>query len=413
MKENKSQMSGSTTNKKRLDYSRAAERRRLEDLVKNYEKQIEVEQEKIKEIDVEISNTESELNEQRKSLGASENACKVSTENMKRKANVLDKRVNQMFAKLNKAVADNREIRKRIDDLRQERVVYDGIYKKLEIELHEAKHEMSHIIEDGRQAHRSREKTINDLETLKKRVEESQKALESESKAYDELKLKSKPITETYVHQEATKIVSTNNQSKQTNNYNRKNRVDIADFQKVLSSKQEKAINHSVSFQQDENSNTLKGDQRESLTVVDSFASSNTYKCTPSSDVKEKEKVKYDDILEQIKKGTGEEDVDVIIETLKNAEEKNFSLYNYIAHELNGEVERIEAQISDVKLDIDKAKQARAKTNRKRNMKIEGENNEFDIKLSEYQSKHDNLLDSFKELKDAVEDIWNVVKGSG
>ena len=109
MKEKKIIMPGSTKNKKRLNYSRAAEIQRLEELAKSYAKQIEVEQEKIKEIDIEISNTESELNKQRKSLGASENACKVSTENMKRKANVLDKRVNQMFAKLNKAVADNRE----------------------------------------------------------------------------------------------------------------------------------------------------------------------------------------------------------------------------------------------------------------------------------------------------------------
>ena len=412
MKEKKIIMPGSTKNKKRLNYSRAAEIQRLEELAKSYAKQIEVEQEKIKDIDIEISNTESELNKQRKSLGASENACKVSTENMKRKTNVLDKRVNQMFTKLNQAVADNREIRKRIDDLRQERVVYDGIYKKLEIELHEAKHEMSHIIEDGRQAHRSREKTLNDLETLKKRVEESQKALESESKAYDELKQKSKSIAETLIHQEDTKIVSINKQSKQTN-CNRKNRVDIASFQKVLSSKREKAENHSVPFQQNESSNALNGDQSKSLTVVDSFVPSHEITSMSSSHVKEEEKMKYDDILEQIKKGTGEDNVDVIIETLTNAEEKNFSLYNYIAHELNGEVERLEGQISDVKLDIDKAKQARAKTSRKRNMKIEGENSEFDAKLSDYQSKHDNLLGTFKELKDAVEDIWNIVKGSG
>ena len=48
---------------------------------------------------------------------------------------IIEKRTNQGIDKLNYIVDGNETLRKGIDELRQERVVYDGIYKKLENEL--------------------------------------------------------------------------------------------------------------------------------------------------------------------------------------------------------------------------------------------------------------------------------------
>ena len=41
--------------------------------------------------------------------------------------------------KFNESLAQNKNLRERIDTLRRERVVFDSIYKKLERELHEKK----------------------------------------------------------------------------------------------------------------------------------------------------------------------------------------------------------------------------------------------------------------------------------
>lgn len=43
------------------------------------------------------------------------------------------------LVKFNEALAHNKQLRETIDNLRRERVVFDGIYKKLERELHEKK----------------------------------------------------------------------------------------------------------------------------------------------------------------------------------------------------------------------------------------------------------------------------------
>lgn len=59
----------------------------------------------------------------------------------------------QALVKFNEALAHNKQLRETIDNLRRERLVFDGIYKKLERELHEKKNKMAEIIEVSNSAY--------------------------------------------------------------------------------------------------------------------------------------------------------------------------------------------------------------------------------------------------------------------
>ena len=48
-------------------------------------------------------------------------------------------------------------------------------------------------------------------------------------------------------------------------------------------------------------------------------------------------------------------DIDELVTTFINAEDQNFALFNYV-NELNGECEKLEEQIGDIKAEIEKYK---------------------------------------------------------
>jgi len=65
----------------------------------------------------------------------------------------------QALVKFNEALAHNKQLRETIDNLRRERLVFDGIYKKLERELFEKKNKMADIIEVSNSAYEVRDVT--------------------------------------------------------------------------------------------------------------------------------------------------------------------------------------------------------------------------------------------------------------
>ena len=128
-----------------------------------YLKKIEIERAKIEMIDECIEKTHRKILEQRKKVGANDplkqnagmimvrvyilplshfsftlpiTSCPNMTMHLppaaKKQIRILENRLNQALVKFNEQVAQNKELRKEIDDMRQERVVFDGIYKKLE-----------------------------------------------------------------------------------------------------------------------------------------------------------------------------------------------------------------------------------------------------------------------------------------
>merc|ERR1712166_1465733 len=84
----------------------------------------------------------------------------------------LENRLEKALIKFNEAIAHNKSLREEIDGLRRERVVFDSIYKKLEKELDQKKKEMANIIEISNSAYESRDQAQQEMQALKKQLEE-------------------------------------------------------------------------------------------------------------------------------------------------------------------------------------------------------------------------------------------------
>ena len=75
---------------------------------------------------------------ERKDMGGN-NAPMEQNQAVGKQIKVLEHRLHRALVKFNEAIAANKDLREEIDNLRRERVVFDGIYKKLQHELSEKK----------------------------------------------------------------------------------------------------------------------------------------------------------------------------------------------------------------------------------------------------------------------------------
>lgn len=67
------------------------------------------------------------------------NAARESAQAIQKQIRVLENRLDKSLQKFNEAVAQNKELRDKIDSLRRERLVFDNIYSKLEREFEHKK----------------------------------------------------------------------------------------------------------------------------------------------------------------------------------------------------------------------------------------------------------------------------------
>ena len=110
-------------------------------------KKIEQERSKIKELDEQIIKDQELILDQKTRLGGI-NAAQVNNQLIQKQIKVLDNRLDKYLTKFNETVAHNRVLRLKVDEYRRERIVFDGIYKKIERDLHEKRKEMAAIVND-------------------------------------------------------------------------------------------------------------------------------------------------------------------------------------------------------------------------------------------------------------------------
>ena len=124
--------------------------------------------------------------EQKRRLGGV-NAATVNSQLIQRQIKVLENRLDKSLLKFNETLAENKILRQKIDDYRRERVIFDGIYKKLERELHEKRREMAVIIEDSKNAYQARDKAAAEMAALQERADKEKAEFEAEFKELGDL----------------------------------------------------------------------------------------------------------------------------------------------------------------------------------------------------------------------------------
>eukprot|EP00891_Asterochloris_glomerata_P006953 jgi/Astpho2/6953/e_gw1.00107.209.1_t len=287
---------------------------------------------------------------QRKAMGGV-NAAQESTIAMQKQMRILENRLEKAYHKYNESQSHNQVLRGKIDNLRRERLVFDDIFKKLEKSLQLQKKEMAGIIHISNGAFDTREKAIAEMAVLKLQSDKEQTMCEAEWKH----------LTQLLDADRQQRVSACFVTAARCHHCRRNPRAYYAGESTIA--KEKAATNSSMNQVQH-----------------------------------------YGEAFAKIQDATGIKDIDKLVERFMEAEDANFSLFNYV-NEVNAEVEKLEDQIGDIKAEIDKyrGEDIQQETQRRKNLQ------EQEQKLAEakeraalYEQKHVNAVKRVDQLKDSI-----------
>jgi len=339
---------------------------RLQDESSRYMKKIEVERAKIAELDKQIIQYQEQILDQKTRLGGV-NAAQVNNKLIQKQIKVLDNRLDKCLLKYNETIAQNKVLRQKIDEYRRERIVFDGIYKKLERDLHEKKKEMTAIINDSKNAFQARDKSQAEMRNLQSQAEKERSDFEVEFKELGDL------IKQQQIMLEQLRL----KQFERTNDDN--------------------VVTTSVN---EERSGELGNAMMSNWGV-----GTKDKNLAPLS----QEKIhSYEEMLLKIQDSTGIYDINEIVNKFLEAEEQNFSLFNYV-NDVNSEIERLEHSISSMRSQIEKYKgqDASSNTQRKKTVRdLEDKLTKTDKKAEEYEARYNLAVRTINQLKNGIQSIF-------
>merc|ERR1719334_1145410 len=271
-----------------------------------YLRKIEIEKKRISELDLQIKKMEESILQQRSDMGGI-NANRETSKTIQKNIRMLENRLDKALVKYNEALGHNKKLRGTIDNLRRERIVFDGIYKKLENDLLEIKNEMARIINEANAAYIARDHAQAEMVRLKAEADAEQKQFENE-------------------WAELTKLIDQDQKMK--------------DF--LISKDRENMNDAVVTSVLEQEQNLRKKLSKGAWQIVKDKAHIHMAQ----------EKVKsYKESFDKISSATGINDIDQLVNTFISAEEQNFKLFNQV-NKLSNEIERIIERIDSTQRDI-------------------------------------------------------------
>lgn len=281
-----------TTQNKGKDADNARQLNTLAKEEKDFQQLITDERSTIKSLDEKILDMERKIVEQRKSMGGTHNST-AKTIAIQKKKTVLENRLDKAITHFNRQLAINRQLRDDIDHLRQERGVFESLYKRLSHELDGSKQEMTEVIHTSTQALEQRDEAQGKIVALKERIDKDRQQHDSELK-------------------DLLRTISHDNK--------------VKGFMGVKASDR-------MEYKVEEAAKKKKGDEK-------------------GMDADHSAIRTYETAFKQIQEVTGQNDINIIVDNFIRTEEENFALFNYV-NELNSEVEGLCEEVCLVQRDID------------------------------------------------------------
>jgi len=340
---------------------------KLQDTGDMYTRKIELEKRRIEELDKQMEIMHKKIWEQRQKMGGV-NASRENNQAIAKQIQILENRLDKALKRYNEALANNKRLRQNIDNLRRERLVFDQIYRKLEKELAEKKKEMARIIEISNKAYEARDAAQSEMAALKAQADKEQEDFEREWK-------------------ELGKMIE---QDRKMKDFMKKEREKL--------SQQEHRGEMTVEQEQSLKKKVLRGNWGIAKDKASIHASM--------------EKVQsYEEAFAKIQAATGISDIDELVTTFINAEDQNFALFNYV-NELNGECEKLEEQIADIRSEIEKYKGQGLNTDnqRKKILKdLEERLQRTEAKAEQYEKKYEAAMKTVSALKVGIQSIFKKI----
>ena len=251
-----------------------------------------------------------------------------------------------------------------IDNLRRERQAFDSIYKKLEKDLIEKKAEMQRIIDISNVAFEARDKAQQEMAVLKTQADKEQAEFEAQWK-------------------ELGKLIENDRKMKE------------------LMRQKEKAGIGANGKLEDEDKLRKKILRNNSVIAKDKEAQKAALQKVQS----------YEEAFAKIQASTGISDIDELVATFIEAEDKNFSLFNYV-NELNSEVENLEDQIADIRKEIEKYKgQGQSTDNQKKRVleELEQRLHHTEARAEQYEARASLAMNTVNALKQGIQAVFDKI----
>lgn len=328
-------------------------------------RKIDGERAKIRELDEQIIKYQELILDQKTRLGGV-NAAQVNNQLIQKQIKVLDNRLDKCLMKFNESVAHNKLLRSKIDEYRRERIVFDGIYKKLERDLHEKKNEMTAIITDSKRAYEERDKSQLEMEDLQSSAQRQREEFEKEFKELsDSIKQQQVMLEE----------------------------LRLKQFERTSEESAAITISHEPNATQH-------------MTSMSNWPA--------AKDKSTQEKINYGESIARIQEITGLTDIHEIINKFLEAEEQNFSLFNYV-NDINSEIERLDHANNNMRTQIEKYKGqgASSDTQRKKTVReLEEKLQKTEKKISAYEARSQVASRTIIDLKLSIQNIFGRIGAS-
>jgi len=348
MKDN--ELAGSQLNKTK-DINNTETLNALMDGEEKYLQKILAEKELIGELDGEIHSMEQNIKRQHKNMGGV-HMSQAKQIMIQKQTRVLENRLHQASTRFNDSLACNRKLREVIDHTRTEREVFEGLYKKLEKQFNENKQEIAEIMEASTTSYDARDDAQTKMLALK---EKSDKDV-----AQHNMELK-----------ELLRIIDHDRKLKEFMGIKGEDRAEAHEGMTT----------------------TRKSHEKEKMGDKDDTIES------------------YEAAFEKIKKTTGIEDIDLLVDIFIEVEDKNFALFNYV-NELNNDIEMQQEGKSGIKDDIEqfKSQSAGLEQERKRVLRdLEEKHADESEKARMYDENHKAASKILEQLKAGIDSLFKKI----
>lgn len=339
---------------------------------------------------------------------------------------VLENRLDRILSKYNQSISENRSLREQIETLREEKVVFDGIYKGMERELEEKKKKMSESIESSNNAYDVNEESKQELERIQHEKKLVLYRFNEQFKSLDEIIEQNKRIQEVakkrerelLARQQIQQLSEPNTPTRRNKHHNRnKSRsgsghVSYREERSPTIMNEEDIEYTSPSFERGRSprsddcgpSSTIKMNKRKrGLTKLKNTLAKrkNSSVCDDDSSI-DLEKF-FQDIEKELNLKPNE-----VFQQVQEIDNNNFSLFVH-SNELNGEIQNLESQIKVLKKNINSYVVGDiSKEERKKNrmmLSLQKQIQESTEKVKEFEAKKvatkdvlDDILDPLKEM---------------
>ncbi|XP_067826290.1 coiled-coil domain-containing protein 114 [Heptranchias perlo] len=317
------------------------------------EEQIAREKQMITDLELEIKKLEQKIFEQKKGLKTGVDV-QVMSRQLEKNIWIMEDRLDRTLTKFNTQLTKNGQLRQQIDTLRVERSRFEQLHKKLGKELLEIRKEIGSVIDTSTAAYDARDEAQTKMLQLKEKAEKDLALHAAEMK-------------------ELQRVID----------HDRK----LKEFMGIKSqerSSEDEALHR-----------TYKRDREDSA--------------RKRKDTKEESVETYEAAFQQIRALTGEGNLDVLVRTFIEVEDRNFALFNYI-NEQNSEIEGLQEEIADIQAEIETFKSQEVQLEQERKVmlkKIESQQEEASKQAEEYEGRIKGVQKTLDQLKVGTESLFN------